>query len=703
MNVDRLLIATVLCGAAAAAQAQTNDFGVGGVLDVPTARSPAESTFTATYSRKDVADIYAIAYQPLPRLETSFRYTIFGPRLGIAPPGTPCAKDPGFCDYLKDRSFEVKYRLLDEGDYLPAVTAGIRDLLGTGNWSAEYLVANKALGNLDLSVGMGWGRLAERSVGANPLGKLSESFYVRDYGGGDNGGLVAFSQFFHGPEAGLFGSLRYRIPAWDLDLLASYNSDSYARERRLGVITEAKPVSYGVEWEAQPGVRLGLSRQAGNQWAVKVSAAIDTSQRLPRKAPNRFGANPRVVAEDVKPEQDVQWWVRFIYDAESSGVLVPALEEKEDGLLVIRYSNRAYQIEADAVNRLLSLVNLYAPPSVREVTVTGEVNGMATHSVTYVRPQRGPSPSEVEPEDLLVAGPVELGEGAHQSPYVDPPYFSWRAGLGVRTYLFDPDFPLLAQVQAKLGASIDFGGGWVLNGSFAQALNSEFDRISRPGSSQLPPVRTLVKDYMREGKSGIDELSLVKRGKAGENIYYQAFGGILEEMYTGAGGEMLWAPASSSYGLGMVVIHAQQRDFDKLFGLRDLKVTTAHLSGYWATPFRNFDVAIHAGRYMAGDVGATFEVQKRFANGWSVGAFATLTNVPFDVFGEGSFDKGLVFRIPLDFYSSDNSRNAYRTILRSINRDGGRMIDNWPGSLWEQIRHTRKDMLLDNRDRMIPE
>jgi hypothetical protein len=47
-------------------------------------------------------------------------------------------------------------------------------------------------------------------------------------------------------------------------------------------------------------------------------------------------------------------------------------------------------------------------------------------------------------------------------------------------------------------------------------------------------------------------------------------------------------------------------------------------------------------------VGATFEIQKRFANGWSIGAFATLTDVPFEVFGEGSFDKGLIFRVPLD-------------------------------------------------------
>ena len=104
-----------------------------------------------------------------------------------------------------------------------------------------------------------------------------------------------------------------------------------------------------------------------------------------------------------------------------------------------------------------------------------------------------------------------------------------------------------------------------------------------------------------------------------------------------------------------------------------------------------------------GDIGATLEVQKRMPGGWMIGAWATLTDVPFEVFGEGSFDKGLIFRIPFDLYSTKNTRGAYRTIIRPINRDGGRMLDNWPGSLWESMRDTMADRLRRNQDRMIPE
>ena len=43
---------------------------------------------------------------------------------------------------------------------MPAVALGINDLIGTGVYSGEYLVASKRFGNFDFSLGIGWGRLA---------------------------------------------------------------------------------------------------------------------------------------------------------------------------------------------------------------------------------------------------------------------------------------------------------------------------------------------------------------------------------------------------------------------------------------------------------------------------------------------------------------------------------------------------------------
>ena len=41
---------------------------------------------------------------------------------------------------LKDKGFDVKIKLFDESNYMPAVAMGLRDMAGTGLFSAEYFV-----------------------------------------------------------------------------------------------------------------------------------------------------------------------------------------------------------------------------------------------------------------------------------------------------------------------------------------------------------------------------------------------------------------------------------------------------------------------------------------------------------------------------------------------------------------------------------
>jgi len=387
-----------------------------------------------------------------------------------------------------------------------------------------------------------------------------------------------------------------------------------------------------------------------------------------------------------------------------SGVLIRDLRWDDERSVTIRYKNLTYQLEADAIRRSLALVDQYAPLKVETVQLIGEAIDLPTHTVRYRRPagaasgliSRSGSPIEIGPPMVPQRPPAETRAITYPVGGVD-------LGLNLRAYIFDPDHPFLYQLSLRARGEVDFGEGWSAGGVWVQSLESQFDRIARDGGSALPPVRTDLKRYLQEGESGIDQLALVKRGKIGRDIYYQAYGGILEEMYSGIGAEILWQRSDLPFAVGANLNGVVQREFDKMFGVRDYKTVTGHVSFFWATPIKNVDVAVHAGRYLARDTGATVEVSKRFANGWTVGAFATLTDVPFEKFGEGSFDKGLIFSIPFDLYSPRNTGGGYRTILRSINRDGGRMLDNWPGSLWENLRRVKRDRLIEYQDRMIPE
>ena len=104
-----------------------------------------------------------------------------------------------------------------------------------------------------------------------------------------------------------------------------------------------------------------------------------------------------------------------------------------------------------------------------------------------------------------------------------------------------------------------------------------------------------------------------------------------------------------------------QRDYRRrLRGRSATRVATGHVSVYADLPWWNLYGVVRGGRYLAGDWGGTVELGRRFDSGIEVGGFATFTNVPFCRFGEGSFDKGIYLRIPLQLLGPETAARADR-------------------------------------------
>ena len=80
----------------------------------------------------------SISFQALPRLGVSFRYTGHGANGGEA-----------YGRVNHDRSFDAHVSLLDESKYLPEISIGLRDFIGTGWYSSEYIVGTKSSGTLN--------------------------------------------------------------------------------------------------------------------------------------------------------------------------------------------------------------------------------------------------------------------------------------------------------------------------------------------------------------------------------------------------------------------------------------------------------------------------------------------------------------------------------------------------------------------------
>ena len=152
-------------------------------------------------------------------------------------------------------------------------------------------------------------------------------------------------------------------------------------------------------------------------------------------------------------------------------------------------------------------------------------------------------------------------------------------------------------------------------------------------------------------------------------------------------GEILYKPAQSPIGIGIDIHRVRKRDYDMRFDLLDYQTTVGHASFYYdAGPW--FDLEINAGRYLAGDWGATTTISRTFGSGWEVGGYATLTDVPFHTFGEGSFDKAIFVSIPIDWITSTPTQTQRRLTLRPITRDGGANLSS-ARSLYRKIKRSQ--------------
>jgi hypothetical protein len=664
-----------------------SDFGVTGLIDTPTARMSDDGTFTATAAIQSRTKSYALSYQVTPWLEGTFRYTGFNRAV-----------------YSYDRNYEAKVRLFKERDFLPQVAVGIRDLVGTGIWGSEYLVASKEVGDFDITLGMGWGRLAGTSTFDNPLIQVAESFANRP-GFEGVGGELSYSQFFSGEKVGLFGGLRYQSSSLPISLMLEYNPDQYDFSVRGGGYGPKSPLSTAVQWDPLPGVSLTLSRQHDQEWGIEISAALDTKSISPRRSAPRFKSSLDMAAKDLPTQLNPKdWYDMLLFDVERSGlVLVEASIEAATHTAILVMGNKQYPIWADAIAKMAALADLHLPSHVTTFRFIVEELGHRVQTIQMRRPSLGFGKStELLERQISVLPPRSLGIPQRRTGFEEYKVF-FDLGLSTRFQFFDPDDPARYQLYVPVGINLLLPKSWLIRGVYDFDITHNFDESRRRNSgSALPQVRSDIVKYLIEGDEGLDALYLEKRGSALKHLHYRLFGGVLESMFSGVGGEVLYQPVQSRLAYGFSATQARQRTYDKSFDLTEYKVTTAFASVYWASPFYNYDLALHAGQYLAKDKGATLEIRRTFSNGWMVGLWATKTNVSARDFGEGSFDKGFFFKIPFDGLFGRNTRGAYATRMRPIQRDGGQRLEDFSGNIWWDLRGARYDAFTDLKHRMVP-
>lgn len=692
-----------------------NRYGLPGAIDTPTAEMMPDATLGAVLGYAEVGNTVGLSFQILPRATAVLRYGKFD----------STEQKRG---YVRDRSFDLRLSLLDESrnGWRPAVAVGLQDMIGTGFYASEYVVATKTLSpRLRVSAGLGWGRLAN----SGGIGAL-----IEDRGEPDDaeGGSLNADQWFRG-EAAPFLNVQWKATD-KLTLLAEYSGDDYACEtgqadtcRRAVWLSDDEPLSnninLGLSYQAGRNYQVGAYVLGGTHFGIRASMALN-----PRQAPYPSGLEkgPAPVRPRPAPAADPEGWAGvWAADPTAQPAIQKALGDalaKEGQTLEsmaltatraeVRIRNNRYIQQAEAVGRTARLMTRALPPSVETLVVTSVENGMPTSSVTLRRADverlENTEVSHIA-DAAVMTDAVPRPGGLVQSPGITP-RFQWSIGPSLSTGLFDPDEPLRYEVGIAARASYEILPGLTLSGTLRQRVFGNADQDA-PGDLTVDEYLSLTDEQIAEGNNGVyrvrsdgrmysgndkprvPQLTLNWNARPTSTVYTRVTVGLLENMYGGASAEALWKPVNSRLALGAEINRVRKRDYTNAFDFLDYEVTTGHVSAYYEFG-GGFVGQLDVGRYLAGDDGATVTITREFASGWSVGAYATKTDLSSEEFGEGSFDKGVTVRIPLSFAVGTPSKRTIGGTISSLNRDGGQRL-RVDGRLYDAVRDSHSTKMYD--------
>jgi Exopolysaccharide biosynthesis protein YbjH len=655
--------------------AEPNLMGETGLIAMPDANVEPLGTWRIGYS---VSNPYAPLYTsltPVPRLEFSGRFMRI--KDSIAFPGEDFGDN-------KDREFDLKFQLLTEGKFWPNLALGIQDTFGTRIFAAEYAVASKRYGPLDVTIGYGRKRIN-----------------------------------------GAFGGIRYfPTEKKNIALVAEYDANNYARDYGSdvsGADKRSKGVAYGLEYNwGWLGAQLSRQKGGQNSGNVHISIPLETPDFIPKLT------EPEPYTKiTVRPSYD-QWqsekihknrMARALYEDDFTNIAIRSTGPD----LFLNLSNSRISDLPRAVGRAARISALLSPMETKRIFITytliempsvtyefndlnqlqryfnGQISRKAlSASVNITYPPGGPVNQGYNENDLYL-GLDDDQPGLKTVFNDDGDLISLkRTDTLLNRIKIAPKFGLLLddpsgafRYNAFISADYtkNLGKQFFLEGVVDWTFAEDISKARAPNNSVLPHVRSDFAKYKKDSKFKLASLLLNKYFHPGERVYARGSAGIYEEMFGGVGGQVLYLTKSGNFSTDLSVDWVKQRDTKGLFGFQPYATTTAIVSTRYLFPY-GVTGTVRAGRFLAKDEGARFEIKRRFTSGFEMGTWYTRTNGN-DLNASGNvgkpyYDKGVFMSIPLGTLLTKDSQAIAPFSIAPWTRDVGQMVAS-PGDLYGMV------------------
>lgn len=612
-----------------------NNHGVIGIINMPTARLYDESSYGITLYSGTPDQKITMTSSPYNWMEASFFYTNIE---DMSYPGFPGQ------DY-KDKGFNFKLRLKEEG-LLPAIAIGINDIAGTGFYSSEYVVGSYGIDNVDFNFGLSWGTLnGSKHSFKNPLGSISDRFYNRPTAFEDYGGQLQPSRYFSGKKTSPFLGISY---APNNNVLIKIETDNTMTPGEVGYKKAKSDYSFGLDYKVNKNFTIGIANERNNYYSVRL-----IYKNNPKDSIKKYQYKK---SESVRPEDDK--YKKLIKNLQNNDIGVNKIIETTDsiGLELTQFKHTNLDIVEEIIQ--FAAIDSDIKKNVKTDMRIANLQAKTDFDENFVKNSK------------LIYERKGLKKFFTSNRLVVRPFLASREEFFKGALLIENNSEYVIKNNFFFSSNIKY------------SLMDNFDDLTIPPVDTYPAqVRSDVKDYLRNFDEGIiigrAQLDYHISPKKYHHLMFTA--GILEDMFSGYGGEYLFFKNSSNYAFGFEIFNVKKRDYKMRFGTLNYENITHSLNFYYRNYDRvPFDIKLSYGEYLAGDEGTTFEISRTFLNGIKYGVFASFTDVSADQFGEGTFDKGIFFNIPI--YG-----NFINYTWRPLTKDPGAKLNR---------KHTLHDLLV---------
>ncbi len=639
------------------------------MVQTPSADSKPEGFVALTLNKNDIWKFGTLSISPFNWLEASYFY--------YRPTDLEWQNTAG---YYLDKGFNVKFKYKPKNGNRPNLAIGLDDFAGTGFFTKEYVVATQELTNMKVSFGIGWGKFVGENSFDNPLSFISNKLNVRPKISENlsKGGNPSYDQWFRG-NAAAFGGLQYFIPNKNgLSIKLEYDPFDYLDfsslnrpEASFNLRKKNSNINIGFSYPFNKFLTIDASFIKGNTFNLSFTIGTTFNDQLSKK--QKF--NPSLDIKENKEHSKIEFYESILLNLNNNNLFLQTASLKEDELDVsISTSQHRNAIRSSSyAASIVQKVSEKHEMDINQINISHINAGIELNNIKYIANHIN---NDNLPIELLVRNTaLESGDSMgfkkdEFKPNIDFPVIFSSVSPALVTHIGNPEKFFFGGVNLQHISEIQFSRNLLLSTEFNARVYGDFENtISGPGSS-MEHVRTDLVEYLKEDDIVISRMQLDYVWSPRKDTYAKLSGGIYETMFAGYGIETLYKPFQKNYSLGFEIFHVKQRSFDQRFSFKDYSTVTGHFNFGYSLPL-GIESNISYGRYLAKDDGFTFDLGRRTKSGFKAGIYFTRTNVSAETFGEGSFDKGFYFQIPMDLFSTGYSGNYSTFKLSPLTRDGG--------------------------------